>query len=710
MPESPYDPNQRDTPTDLVVTEESAAELTLRQRPSGVIQAARERISNAIDGVFGKIDDSILQPILRKLEAFQEWEKEREVGVARGKLIECFESETYHSVDKWILTYFSIFGPSILEYLSAKTGICPDPASRKAFLEYLEIGFAAGFVVDTVGNTAAHGSRYWFTIEDKLKADCSEPDKKKFVWNPAPLTNIAGILGSLSTLEGLSNARIIKLLKGARITKVSRFAKDDWQKNALENEGTQLIGSSFNRALFKVILGFSGMTTVIDFDFTRADHVALVNACLLYIIHAITSHSEDTQINIANTYTRRFQQEHARIASEFMKDPNLCFVGKEWAKGRNEIQSLGDHVVHLFHIYQELLNPLNIPIEVDENGEQITQFVDRTIMFTDIRGWTDVCSKHNQREVEPVWAAYFSAMWPIVNKHGGRFGKLMGDGSLIFFQDQADKETGEVVSASELAVRCALEIKAHGDAFDEIIRRELPIEDSYEGRHKTGVAFDSGEISVSDPFRKRKGPKGMRSPELGGHAVNATSRLEGLNKVFPGHVVLTNHDEYENLPEELQVMLSYCGSADMKGIGESDIWGIPDASPTAYDLDERSNLLSVAKDFPKHTAFITESRLAKLPDDLIMKYELLKGVQLEDGDSEEMIYGISRGLSVAQRTSISNEFPGHEHFLRESNLVELPIEFQLEYDELKEVQLEGIDSAEMIYGQPRISEEAHIKA
>ncbi len=699
MPQSPEDPNQHDSPNELVLAEESAVALTLRERVSGAIQDIRQGISDAISTATEEIDDSVWQPILRKLEAFQNWEKEQEVGAARGKLIEFFDSKTYNFVDKWILTYSSIFGPPILEYLAAQTGTPIDESTKKA----VDKGFAASFAADTVGNTIAHGSRYWFKISDKLKADCSDPDKKEFVWEVAPLINLAGVAGGMSAADGLSNVRLARLLKMARLARIARLAKQSGAKYSLEDEGARLVGDDFARTIVVIIAALAAMTTAVHFDYTQLSHLIGGTGPLAVIADRIKRHYErGIRVNIANTYTKRFQQEHARIASEFMKDPNLCFVGKEWAKGRNEIQSLGDHVVHLFHIYQELLNPLNIPIEVDENGEQITQFVDRTIMFTDIRGWTDICSKHNQREVEPIWAAYFSAMWPIVNKHGGRFGKLMGDGSLIFFQDQVDKETGEVISASELAVRCAIDLKAHGDEFDEIIRRELPIEDSYEGRHKTGVAFDSGEISVSDPFRKRKGPKGMRSPELGGHAVNATSRLEGLNKVFPEHVVLTNHDEYEHLPEELQVMLSYCGSAYMKGIGDADIWGIPEASPTASGLDERSMLLSVSKDFPDHTAFITESRLAKLPDDLIMKYEILKGVQLEGKDSTEMIYGISRGLSVAQRMSISKEFPDHGHFLHESNLLKLSLEHQLEYDELKEVQLEGMDSAEMIYGQLRV--------
>jgi class 3 adenylate cyclase len=59
-------------------------------------------------------------------------------------------------------------------------------------------------------------------------------------------------------------------------------------------------------------------------------------------------------------------------------------------------------------------------------------------------------------------------------------------------------------------------------------------------------------------------------------------------------------------------------------------------------INVAARLESVSKAFPDHTGFIRESHLAKLPDDLMLKYEALEEVQLKGVDEVEMIYGLPR--------------------------------------------------------------------
>lgn len=207
-------------------------------------------------------------------------------------------------------------------------------------------------------------------------------------------------------------------------------------------------------------------------------------------------------------------------------------------------------------------------------------------MFTDVRGFTALSHHHEPEEIEPVMAEYFSDMYPIVNENGGRFANLMGDGAALFFKDRTDEETGEVIPAAESAVRCAIALQDHSKKYDKILQEELPIPGK-EVSHITGIGINSGRISVGDPFRKRKGKKGLRRPEILGDVVNTASRVESKNKEFPGHIVLITEDEYRAYPEHLQAMFNYCGESHMKGIGDVRIWGLPEDQRVnyAYDID-----------------------------------------------------------------------------------------------------------------------------
>ena len=60
-----------------------------------------------------------------------------------------------------------------------------------------------------------------------------------------------------------------------------------------------------------------------------------------------------------------------------------------------------------------------------------------------------------------------------------------------------------------------------------------------------------------------------------------------------------------------------------------------------------ARLESVSKAFPEYTAFITESHLAKLPEDRMMQYKALEPVELKGVEEVEMIYGLPRYEEVA---------------------------------------------------------------
>ena len=570
MAQSPEDPNQQYEPTGLAVDQQPEPILTLRQRFSAAI---------------GRLDDGVYQPMLRRLEQFQKKEKEREVGSIRGGIRKIVNSDAYKAVDKWLLTYFAIFGVPALEFLAARTGTYIDDTTKQAFLDCMNLGLAAGFTLDTLGNTAAHGSRYYFSVDDKLETDGVERGRKEVNWEPAPLINLTAVAGSMSALE-LGSVRLARLLRFGRLSKMARLSKIRGVDNSLEDEGAEMIGKDFTRFIFVFTAAMAGISSAAELDFTNPAVLAAYLAGAGIISKSIQRQNSRNRGVLAKVFTRRFETLDRRILEAFGSDPQLKHFAKIYKQGGNELDLIEDRFFRLFRVSQELLNPTGEETEVDENGDIITKFVDRTVMFTDVRGYTAMSNHHSPEEIEPVMAAYISDMYPIVNAHGGRFANLMGDGTALFFKDHVDEETGRVTPASELAVRCALALQSHSAKYDRIFQEELPIEGKNVS-HITGIGINSGKISVGDPFRKRKGHKGIRRPEILGDAVNTAARVESLNKTFPGHVTLVTEDEYRTYSGSLRAMFRYCGTSHMKGIGDLRIWGLPGdgSADVGYDAD-----------------------------------------------------------------------------------------------------------------------------
>ncbi len=74
---------------------------------------------------------------------------------------------------------------------------------------------------------------------------------------------------------------------------------------------------------------------------------------------------------------------------------------------------------------------------LDHCGEERTI----TVLFADIRSFTDFSERHTPREVVALLNAYFSVVAPIIEAHGGTLNKYLGDGLLAFFRAPRRKKT-----------------------------------------------------------------------------------------------------------------------------------------------------------------------------------------------------------------------------------------------------------------------------
>src|SRR5439155_3715918 len=70
---------------------------------------------------------------------------------------------------------------------------------------------------------------------------------------------------------------------------------------------------------------------------------------------------------------------------------------------------------------------------LDPGGDK----VEVTVLFADIRSFTDFSERHEAHEVVAMLNAYFTAVVPLIEAEGGTIDKFIGDGLMVLFNAPA---------------------------------------------------------------------------------------------------------------------------------------------------------------------------------------------------------------------------------------------------------------------------------
>jgi adenylate cyclase len=146
-----------------------------------------------------------------------------------------------------------------------------------------------------------------------------------------------------------------------------------------------------------------------------------------------------------------------------------------------------------------------------------------TIFFSDIRGFTTLSEQLTPTAVSNLLNEYLTPMTNLVFEHGGTLDKYMGDAIMAIF--------GAPVSRKDHAVRachCALDMLSVLSRLQEDWkRRGLPIID-------IGIGLNTGEMMVGN-----MGSDMLFDYTAIGDHVNLGSRLEGINKQYGTHIIIS---------------------------------------------------------------------------------------------------------------------------------------------------------------------------
>ncbi len=155
-----------------------------------------------------------------------------------------------------------------------------------------------------------------------------------------------------------------------------------------------------------------------------------------------------------------------------------------------------------------------------------------TVLFSDIRGFTSIAEKLTASEVANLLTEYFERACEPVIANGGQHLKMMGDGLMAVFTDQAESNKGESYEwpAPRRALAAALSMNELAKEFAHWVAKSFP------GRglppFQTGFGIHCGEVAIS-----QMGSSEDKVATAIGDTVNIAARLESSTKDLGWEIV-----------------------------------------------------------------------------------------------------------------------------------------------------------------------------
>jgi len=213
-------------------------------------------------------------------------------------------------------------------------------------------------------------------------------------------------------------------------------------------------------------------------------------------------------------------------------------------KVKDQVEELGR--------YNELRRYLSPQIteRILSNGSDLSDISHRklmTVLFSDIRGFSDLTDSLEPEEISLLLNHYLSEMTMLIHKHEGTLDKIIGDGMMIFFGDPV-----MIRDHAKRAVLLAIDMqRTIGHLKDEWA--------GYGHNLNIGIGINTGYMTVGNV-----GSEFHRDYTVIGNQVNVAARLESMAQ--PGEILVSQRT-YSKAKDSAEFERS--GTFTLKGIHSS---------------------------------------------------------------------------------------------------------------------------------------------
>jgi len=181
---------------------------------------------------------------------------------------------------------------------------------------------------------------------------------------------------------------------------------------------------------------------------------------------------------------------------------------------------------------------------IDNNLTITSRQHEATIMFLDIRDFSNFCERKTPEEINKYQNEVLSFMIDIVKKNRGIVNQILGDGFMATFGAPVEDEKHTLNAVS---------------AADEIIRQlNVKNENGEIPRTNVGIGIHCGEVVTGNV-----GTEERKQYSVTGNAVILAARLEQLNKEFNSSVIVSK-DVIDNMKTE-GIEFTSLGDVNVKG-------------------------------------------------------------------------------------------------------------------------------------------------
>ena len=257
-----------------------------------------------------------------------------------------------------------------------------------------------------------------------------------------------------------------------------------------------------------------------------------------------------------------------------------------------------------------------------------------TILFSDIRQFTNLCEGRNPKDILQLLNRYLSQMSTAIEKYDGVIDKYIGDAIMALFDLPVKQE-----NAAEQAVLAAIAMNS------ALARLNADFTKENQTLIRTGIGINSGKVVAGN-----MGSPNRLNYTVIGDSVNLAARLEGLTKYFGVGIIVSEatKDQCE------QLRFRSLGRVQVKG--KKEVINIFEPlTPVSLSVEQESYLQK------HHQAlhYFYQQRW----DKAYRLFQNLRNIALEfNQGNDEILYGLYlKNITVYREKALAKDWQGELH-------------------------------------------------